>query len=540
MAFPVFVQDHTRESMTLYELETVKVPITDTNLAANSYTEVKTSKPYIAFNHDYYIQLHTPELHMCKQIWHSYYCEELFLVKHKSKHSCESTIYYNLSKEVIDDYCTFKYFYNTTVMPSVLDGGHEILRLDIPQDAVSFDCNIKSARGHTYIHITPWESRSHYKRWNEESYPPFDKTCQLIENFRTAERRTRAILHSRRISLNHTARVGWMCPDRRSGTPFRSPANTVYQPHYETRNGTAYRHHRRTALPPPEGMTGESEMGQENQATKPLNPQVGEDVLILGEGRAPTVSDLGPHSPDSISSSLMPYGLEEDSCPEESPEQQGPTLDQMEDEEDGNLPVEEATSKLRMGLHVGPARYQPDPPKYIRAEEEEEEDGDIEAPYLAPRDSTIAESCPEDGPHSTSSESIPDLINLNEEEPLCQQPAPTKSGKAIRPATLALNKKAAVVLTKDLLPSPLSSDKEKLEGGLTLKVTWEGPVMKKEVPEESIIYIDDDLEPSPLAKMKAQVDKLKMPPPVENTLIAAGTLLALSQGLLEYTEAGPR
>ena len=122
-AFPVFVQDHTRESMTLYELETVKVPITDTNLAANSYTEVETSKPYIAFNHDYYIQLRTPELRMCKQIWHSYYCEKLFLVKHKSKHSCESAIYYNLSKEVITDYCTFKYFYNTTVMPSVLDGG---------------------------------------------------------------------------------------------------------------------------------------------------------------------------------------------------------------------------------------------------------------------------------------------------------------------------------------------------------------------------------------------------------------------------------
>ena len=64
---------------------------------------------------------------MCKQIWHSYYCEELFLVKHKSKHSCESAIYYNLSKEVINKYCTFKYFYNTTVMPSVLDGGPQIL-----------------------------------------------------------------------------------------------------------------------------------------------------------------------------------------------------------------------------------------------------------------------------------------------------------------------------------------------------------------------------------------------------------------------------
>ena len=68
VAFPVFVQDHTRESMTLYEMETVKVPITDTNLAANSYTEVKTSKPNIAVNNDYYIQLRIPELCMCKQI----------------------------------------------------------------------------------------------------------------------------------------------------------------------------------------------------------------------------------------------------------------------------------------------------------------------------------------------------------------------------------------------------------------------------------------------------------------------------------------
>ena len=267
--------------------------------------------------------------------------------------------------------------------------GGSVLRLDIPRDAVSFDCNIKSARGHTSIHMTPWESRSHYKRWNEESYPPRDKTHQLIENFRAAERRTRAILHNRRISLNRTARVGWMHPDRRSGTPFRGPTNTIYQPYYETRNVTAHRNHWRTALPPPEGMSRENEMGQENLATRPLDPQM-EDVLTLGEGRAPTASDLGPHSPDSISSSLMPYGLGEDSWSEESQGQQDQTLEQMEAEEEGNLPVEEATSKLKMGLHVGPARYQPASPRYIRAEEEEEEDEDVEAPYLAPRDNTRA------------------------------------------------------------------------------------------------------------------------------------------------------
>ena len=127
VAFPVFVQDHTSEPQTLYEIETVKVPIHDLNVNANSYSEVRYSKPYIAINKDYYIQLRIQELRMCKQIRHTYYCEELFLVKHKSKHSCESALYYKLSKEIVYSVCTFDYYYNTTVTPSVLDGGTHIL-----------------------------------------------------------------------------------------------------------------------------------------------------------------------------------------------------------------------------------------------------------------------------------------------------------------------------------------------------------------------------------------------------------------------------
>ena len=418
--------------------------------------------------------------------------------------------------------------------------GGSVLRLDIPRDAVSFDCNIKSARGHTSIHMTPWESCSHYKRWNEGSYPPCDKTRQLIENFWAAERRTRAILNSRRISLNRTTRVGWMRPGRRSDTSFRGFANTDYQPYYETRNRAAYRNHQRSALPPPGSMPGEDGMGQENLAARyPLDPQTDEDALHLSQGRASTVSDLGPHSPDSISSSLIPYGMGEDSSPEENQGQQDQTPEQMEAEEEGNLPMEEATSKLRMGLHVGPAKYQPASPKYIRAEEEEEEeeDGDVEAPYLAPRDRTRAKDCPEDGPLTSSSESIPALIDLNEEIPPCQPLTSPRPGNAVRPVTLELNKKATVILAENLPPPLLSSDKEKPEKRSIPEATREGPVAKEQVPEESMIYINDDLEPSPLAKMEAQIDKLKMPPPVDNTLIAAGTLFAISQGPLAYTNA---
>ena len=127
VCFPIFIKDFKKEPMTLYQLETVKVPVTDENKAADSYTEVAVSKPYLASNREYYIQLVLPELVMCKKIRHTYYCEELFLVKHKTKHSCESAIFYNLTRETILENCEFNYFYNTSVMPTVLDGGNQIL-----------------------------------------------------------------------------------------------------------------------------------------------------------------------------------------------------------------------------------------------------------------------------------------------------------------------------------------------------------------------------------------------------------------------------
>ena len=117
VAFPVFVKDHASEPKTLYEIEMVKVPIPNKNTEADSYSEVKYSKPCLAINEDYYIQLRIQELQMFKQIRHTYYCEELFLIKHKTKHSCESAIFYNLTADVVYSVCQFDYFYNTTVTP---------------------------------------------------------------------------------------------------------------------------------------------------------------------------------------------------------------------------------------------------------------------------------------------------------------------------------------------------------------------------------------------------------------------------------------
>ena len=86
--FPVFIQPCIQRPLILYQLETVPVPIPDTNMEAQSYTHLHVNKPYIALNTETYITLTQQELRSCKKIGNEFYCKELFVVKHKSSYSC--------------------------------------------------------------------------------------------------------------------------------------------------------------------------------------------------------------------------------------------------------------------------------------------------------------------------------------------------------------------------------------------------------------------------------------------------------------------
>ena len=66
--FSVFIKAFNTESLALNEIETVPVPISDLNEAANSYNTVIVSKPYLAINGECYIQLRMRELQMFKHI----------------------------------------------------------------------------------------------------------------------------------------------------------------------------------------------------------------------------------------------------------------------------------------------------------------------------------------------------------------------------------------------------------------------------------------------------------------------------------------
>ena len=272
-------------------------------------------------------------------------------------------------------------------------------------------------------------------------------------------------------------------------------------------------------------MPEEDREEQIDRSTRPpMDPPTYEETLH-SLGRAPTIADLGPHSPGSCSSSLVPYEAGEDSNPEDDQNSQERAPEQMETEEPAMV---ETPTKEGMGIAVGPEEYTPASPRYVRDGEDDTDDQDtdgdedVEAPFLAPkgnptsktpRDEQTAHTplkgntTPAEDPQASSSEeSIPELIDLREEEGV-----PPK--RINHPTTLGLNKKMAVMAKKTPIPpSPFPKG-----NAMTLPVAAPEVNIEADMPEEQIIYLDDDTDPSPLSLLKRQVDHLLMPPPTDTT-----------------------
>ena len=103
-----------------------------------------------------YISIRQQELRTCKKIGYVFYCKELFVVKHKSKYSCEIVIYFNLGPDIIKENGKFAYYFNNTdITPTVLEKGNEIILANWPDDKhiicnVNNDIPVKSP-SHSYV-----------------------------------------------------------------------------------------------------------------------------------------------------------------------------------------------------------------------------------------------------------------------------------------------------------------------------------------------------------------------------------------------------
>ena len=127
--FPAFVQPYTQTKLTLYQVETVPVPIIDSSNKIQSYTQLKIDKPYIALNDETYITICPQEQSNCKRISNEYFCEELFVVKSKHQYSAG---YFNANHDIKEN-CDFYYYHNKTdITPSVLDRGKQIILANWP------------------------------------------------------------------------------------------------------------------------------------------------------------------------------------------------------------------------------------------------------------------------------------------------------------------------------------------------------------------------------------------------------------------------
>ena len=113
--------------------KTGPVPVIDKNTKADPYTQLQIIKPYIALNTKTYIKIRQQELVTCKKIGHEFYREEHFVVRHKSRYSCKSAIYFDLDNEIIKQNCDCKFYYSKTdVTLTVLLGGNKIILANWP------------------------------------------------------------------------------------------------------------------------------------------------------------------------------------------------------------------------------------------------------------------------------------------------------------------------------------------------------------------------------------------------------------------------
>ena len=133
ITFPILMKHQNRQTLALYQIETVPVPVPDANQQMDTYTHIAPDRPYLAVEKDWYIQLRIQELRMCKNIHFQYYCEEPFVVKHKSRPTCSSALFYDMDEQVLG-LCQLKVLYNATVTPTVLDGGEKILLANLDKD----------------------------------------------------------------------------------------------------------------------------------------------------------------------------------------------------------------------------------------------------------------------------------------------------------------------------------------------------------------------------------------------------------------------
>ena len=75
----------------------------------NAYTHIIPDTKMVVMNRDTYINVDQSELKQCIKFSVMYFCEQTFLMKHTSEHTCETAIYHEQNPDIIMVKCA-KFF----------------------------------------------------------------------------------------------------------------------------------------------------------------------------------------------------------------------------------------------------------------------------------------------------------------------------------------------------------------------------------------------------------------------------------------------
>ena len=108
---PILLRLATQKPLNLYSIDTVPMPFDTETLDGmnNEYTFINNSYPYMALNEHNYIPLTETQLRMCDKMGSIYYCQNSYVLRQRTQHTCESAIYYKMDAKTITNHCQAKF-----------------------------------------------------------------------------------------------------------------------------------------------------------------------------------------------------------------------------------------------------------------------------------------------------------------------------------------------------------------------------------------------------------------------------------------------
>ena len=132
---PILLKLTTQKPLNLYSIDTVPMPFDTDTLGGrnNKYTFINNSYPYMALNEHNYIPLMEPQLRMCDKMRSTYYCQDSYVLRQRTQHTCESAIYYKMDTKTISIHCQAKFAAIVQFPPKVLDAGETMVLFNLPR-----------------------------------------------------------------------------------------------------------------------------------------------------------------------------------------------------------------------------------------------------------------------------------------------------------------------------------------------------------------------------------------------------------------------